>query len=134
MGGGEAQCASAVDVDALATWDDNILFTSSAGLSFCGDFFSAWGITYQSTLGVDDSVVGTLSAVGNDIGTVGLALAAEPELAASSSQRQEVDGRAGASGSDTKGAVGIFRSVVARAGEGSSQGNEGQKCRDLHYE
>lgn len=101
---------------------------------FWGGFFAC--VTYQGTLGVDDGVVGTLSAVGNDIGTVGLALAAEPELAASSSQRQEVDGRAGASGSHTKGAVGILRSVavVARAGEGSSQGNEGQKCGDLHCE
>lgn len=90
-------------------------------------------MTYQGALGVDDSVVGTLSAVGDYIRAIGLALASEPELAASSSQRQEVDGRAGASGSDTKGAVGILSSP-AGAREGSSKGNERQKCGDLHFE
>lgn len=90
-------------------------------------------MTYEGMLGVEDGVVRTLSAVGNDIGTVGLTLAAEPKFTASSSQRQEVDGRAGASGSNTKGAVEILR-TVARARESSSQGDEGQNCGDLHCE
>ena len=84
-------------------------------------------------LGVDDGVVGTLGAVGHDIRAVGLTLAAEPEFAASSSQRQEVDGRAGTSGSDAERAFGIMMGgTVTR--EGSGQGNEGQKRGDLHRE
>lgn len=81
---------------------------------------------------MDDSVVGTLGAVGHDVGAVGLALAAEPELAASSSQRQEMNGRAGTSGSDAEGAVGIMMGGTMTR-EGGSQGNEGQKCGDLHF-
>jgi hypothetical protein len=44
-----------------------------------------------------------------------------------------MDRRAGMSSSDTKGAVGMLTSR-ARAGEGGSQGNEGQKRRNLHFE
>lgn len=94
MGGSEAQSAGAVDVDALTTGNNDILiaFCQRAGLRV--DLFSKRGITYQRVLGVDDGVVGTLGAVRHDVGAVGLAPAAEPELAASSSQRQEMNGRA----------------------------------------
>ena len=57
-------------------------------------------------------------------------------MGALGSQREEVDGGAGASGSDAEGTVGILGlgSADARAGEGCDEGNEGEKSRNLHFE
>ena len=80
-----------------------------------------------------EGVVGLLSAVGNTLRGVGLGLAAEVEVAAGGSQRQEVDGRGGTSGSDTESTV-VVTGSMARAGEGRSQRSERQNSRDLHCE
>jgi hypothetical protein len=111
--GGEAQSTGAVNVDSLATGDRDI----------------------KSVLAVDDGVVGAARAARNNLaGAVGGALSTKEKVRAGGSQREEMDGRARASGDDTKSTVGILSlgGTNARAGEGSDEGNERQKSGNLH--
>lgn len=82
----------------------------------------------------EDGVVLLVAVRDRLAGAVGLRVAAQPEVGARGCQRQEVNGRAGVSGCDAEGAVGVVLQVGghAEAGQGGGQGNEGQKRGDLH--
>lgn len=91
------------------------------------------GWAYQVVLAGEDGAV-LLVAVRDYARTVGLCLAAQPEVGARGCQWEEVDGRGGASGHDTKGAIGDFGRRLAHAGEGRGQRDEREEQGDLHGE
>lgn len=133
MRDGEAQGARAVNVDGLTTGDDDILKQRLVnGSMYIYRRYKA----YQGVLAVDNGVVGAAGAAGDNLArAVGGALAAEEEVGAGGSQREEVDGGARASSNDAE-STGVILSFGAdtRARKGSHERNERQKSRNLHCE
>lgn len=124
VGGGEAKSTLGVDVDGLATGDNNILNIRLAIVhisSFCG--------TYKVVATGDHGLVGLGNALD---GGVALGVTTEPEVAASSVEGQQVDGGSRASGDDAEG--GIRALGLLGAGDGSHQRGESEKGRELHCE
>lgn len=93
--GGEAESTLGVDVDGLATGNDNILDKGLVLKMFDG----IDSVTYKVVTGGDHGLVGLGDALD---GGVGLGVTTEPEVAASSVEGQQVDGGSRASGHDAE--------------------------------
>lgn len=124
VGGGEAESTLGVDVDGLTTGDNNVLNTRLVKMHIITDCG-----TYKEVTGGDHGLVGLGNALDR---RVGLGVTTEPEVAASSVEGQQVDGRSGASGDDAEG--GIRALGLLGAGDGSHQRGESEKGRELHCE
>jgi hypothetical protein len=118
VGGGEGQSTGSIDVDLLAAGNNDILWiVLLVGALRC----EVWRYTYKVVGAGQDSVV-SRPLERDTLGNIGLALATEIEVRTGSGQRQEVDGRAGASSGDTEGAGGS--GFLAAAGHGGDQRDE----------